>query len=94
MPLHLIPESTTSILSPFYINELSVIEAVSKSIPAGWFLYVKEHQAMLGERSLSFYKAINKLPNVKMVQLNYYNESKPWITEIPRCSNNFWYICL
>lgn len=71
MPLHLIPESTTSILSPFYINELSVIEAVSKSIPAGWFLYVKEHQAMLGERSLSFYKTINKLPNVKMVQLNY-----------------------
>lgn len=81
MPLHLIPESTTSILSPFYINELSVIEAVSKSIPAGWFLYVKEHQAMLGERSLSFYKAINKLPNVKMVQLNYYNDPKPWITK-------------
>ena len=35
MPLHLIPESTTSILTPFYVNELSVIEAVSKSLP-GW----------------------------------------------------------
>ena len=45
MPLHLIPESTTSILTPFYVNELSVIEAVSKSLPAGWMLYVKEHQA-------------------------------------------------
>lgn len=81
MPLHLIPESTTSILTPFYINELSVIEAVSKSLPAGWVLYVKEHQAMLGERSMEFYKAVNRLPNAKMVQLNYYNDPKPWITK-------------
>ena len=81
MPLHLIPESTTSILTPFYVNELSVIEAVSKSLPAGWMLYVKEHQAMIGERSIEFYKAVNRLPNAKMVQLNYYNDPKPWITK-------------
>lgn len=65
MPLHLIPESSTFTLAPIYINELSIIEAVSKSLPTGWWLYVKEHQAMLGERGEFFYKAVNKLPNVK-----------------------------
>ncbi len=80
MPLHLIPESTTATLSPMYINELTLIEAVSKSLPAGWWLYVKEHQSMLGERGLEFYKAVKKLPNVRLVQINYYTDPKPWIT--------------
>lgn len=79
MPLHLIPESTTFTLSPFYVNELSIIEAISKSLPAGWKLYVKEHQAMVGERSLKFYRDVNRLPNVQMVQMNYYRDPKPWI---------------
>ena len=79
MPLHLIPESTTFVKAPFYINELNIIEQVSKSLPIGWKLYVKEHQSMLGERSLSFYKKVRKNPNVKLVQINYYNDPKPWI---------------
>ena len=79
MPLHLIPESTTFVKAPFYINELHIIEQVSKSLPIGWKLYVKEHQAMLGERSYDFYKRVKKFPNVKLVQLNYYKDPKPWI---------------
>ena len=81
MPLHLIPESTTFTLSPLYINELSIIEAVSKSLPAGWWLYVKEHQAMVGERSVDFYEKANRIPNVRMVQLNFYKDPKPWIVK-------------
>ena len=79
MPLHLIPESTTFVKAPFYINELNIIEQVSKSLPIGWKLYVKEHQAMLGERSFDFYKNVKKFPNVKLVQFNYYDDPKPWI---------------
>lgn len=79
MPLHLIPESSTFTVSPMYVNELTIIEAVSKSLPAGWWLYVKEHQAMVGERGVDFYERANQLPNVKMVQLNYYRDPKPWI---------------
>lgn len=81
MPLHLIPESTTFSVSPMYVNELTIIEAVSKSLPAGWWLYVKEHQAMVGERGVEFYEKVNKLPNVKMVQLNFYHDPKPWISK-------------
>ncbi len=80
MPLHLIPESTTFSISPMYVNEFDIIAAVSKSLPAGWWLYVKEHQAMVGERGTDFYEKVNKLPNVRMVQLNYYQDPKPWIT--------------
>lgn len=79
MPLHLIPESSTLVGAPFFINELTIIEAVSKSLPAGVYLYVKEHQSMLGERAFSFYKKIKELPNVKLVQMNYYTDPKPWI---------------
>lgn len=79
MPLHLIPESSTFVKAPYYINELSVIEAVSKSLPIGWYLYVKEHQSMVGERGTDFYIRASKFPNVKLVQLNYYKDPKPWI---------------
>lgn len=79
MPLHMIPEATTFIKAPFYINELALIEEVSKSLPIGWYLYVKEHQSMVGERSFEFYRRVKKIPNVRLVQLNYYKDPKPWI---------------
>jgi hypothetical protein len=79
MPLHLIPESTTFVKAPFFINELFIIEQVSKSLPIGWKLYVKEHQSMVGERSFSFYRRIKKIPNVRLVKFNYYDDPKPWI---------------
>lgn len=81
MPLHLIPESTTFSISPLYVNELTIIEAVSKCLPAGWWLYVKEHQALVGERGTDFYEKVNRLPNVRMVKLNYYHDPKPWISK-------------
>lgn len=79
MPLHLIPESSTFVHAPYYINEIFLIEQISKSLPLGLKLYVKEHQAMLGERPLSFYKKVNSLSNVKLMQVNYYKDPKPWI---------------
>jgi len=79
MPLHLIPESTTFVKAPFYVNELFLIEQISKSLPIGWKLYVKEHQAMIGERRFDFYRRIRKIHNVRLVQFNYYKDPKPWI---------------
>lgn len=79
-PMHLIPESTTLIKSPFYPNELAVIEAVSKSLPIGWKLYVKEHGAMVGERPLHFYRKLKLHTNIRLVDLSFYDDPKPWIT--------------
>lgn len=80
MPLHLIPESTTFVKSPLYVDELSIIKAISKTLPIGWKLYVKEHQAMIGERPIKFYKEILRLYNVKIMKINHYRDPKPWIT--------------
>jgi hypothetical protein len=44
-------------------------------------LYVKEHQAMIGERSLEFYNRINLIPNVRLVQFNFYDDPKLWIEQ-------------
>ena len=79
LPLHLIPESTTFVKSPMYINEISIIEAISKTLPISWKLYVKEHPMMIGERNLEFYKKVNRLHNVKLVKPNYYDNPKLWI---------------
>ena len=79
MPLHLIPESSVFVKASYYVDECNLIEQVSKSLPIGWKLYVKEHQAMLGERALSFYKKVAQLHNVRVVQVNYYKDPKPWI---------------
>lgn len=79
MPLHKVPESSTYIKSPMYVNESIIIEAISKLLPIDWVLYVKEHQDMLGEREIQFYKKIKKIQNVRLVKLNYYKDPKPWI---------------
>ena len=62
-----------------FINELSLIEAISKSLPVSWKLYVKEHPNMVGHRSFDFYKNAIKFHNVKLVNLDTYIDSKPWI---------------
>jgi hypothetical protein len=79
LPLHVIPESSTSVKAPMYLNEINIIEAVSKSVPIDWKLYIKEHPAMIGQRKLKFYKKISKLQNVKLVKINFYEDSKSWI---------------
>ena len=81
MPLHLIPESTVFVKASYYVDECNLIEQVSKSLPVGWKLYVKEHQAMLGERGVQFYKKVKELHNVRLVQVNYYHDPKPWIAK-------------
>ena len=79
MPLHLIPESSVFVKASYYVDELNLIEQVSKALPLNWKLYVKEHQAMLGERDPEFYKKAGEIANVRVVRVNYYKDPKPWI---------------
>lgn len=78
-PLHLIPESSTLIKAPFYPNEKQIIESVSKVLPLGYSLIIKEHGAMIGERPLSFYRDLNRLSNVKCARLDCFTDPKEWI---------------
>lgn len=68
-PLHIEPERTLSVAAPFYTNQLEIITHISKSLPVGYKLYVKEHpvQKVRGWRTIDFYKKILELPNVNLV---------------------------
>ena len=68
-PLHVQPERNVDIVAPFYANQLEVISNISKALPVGHKLYVKEHHSMNLRhwRNISYYKEIIDLPNVKLI---------------------------
>ncbi|MGC9328152.1 MAG: hypothetical protein ACP5I1_11000, partial [Candidatus Hinthialibacter sp.] len=66
-PLHVNPEASTMILSPMHVNQIHIIESISKSIPLSWNLLVKEHFPMIGLRPDGFYEQIQKMPGVYLI---------------------------
>ncbi len=66
-PLQVQPERSTLILAPFYCDQLAVIENISKSLPAGYRLYVKDHPIFLGRRPLSEYRRLRSIYNVRLL---------------------------
>jgi len=68
-PLHINPEYSTQFLGTMWLDQITVIEALAKSIPADWLVYVKEHPATLQNRvrPVGFYEKIKRLPNVKLI---------------------------
>lgn len=65
--LHVDPEASTMIISPYQTNQYAVIEAIAKSKPFDHILIVKEHLTMIGRRPKGYYDKINALPGVYMV---------------------------
>src|SRR5579875_288305 len=66
-PLHVQPEFTTDVRAPFFTNQIALVEHISKSVPAGFKVLVKEHPGMKGERILSDYRALRRLNNVRLL---------------------------
>jgi len=66
-PLHLQPEASTLVLGPDYVNQLETIKAISRRLPLGEYLYVKEHPAAYGMHSHKMYQEIQQLFNVKLI---------------------------
>ncbi|MDD5005760.1 MAG: hypothetical protein PHS93_04575 [Candidatus Omnitrophica bacterium] len=71
------PENSTSPRGGVFVNQFLMVDLLSKSIPEGWCLYVKEHlnqfaQYTAGDRfrSFDFYNDIASLPNVKLIPLS------------------------
>ena len=68
-PLHQEQERVLLIGAPFYTHQFEVIQHISKSLPIGYKLYVKDHPVMdvRGWRSVSEMKKIMSLYNVKLL---------------------------
>jgi hypothetical protein len=71
-PLQSEPESLIAIKSPFYLDAVTLVENIAKSIPIDSILYVKEHpiQKIKLWRSVDVYQRIIDIPNVKLIHPN------------------------
>lgn len=65
-PLHVMPESSTLTLSNIY-HEDDIIRHISNYLPVGTLLVVKENPGMIGIRRTSYYKQLNKLGNIVLL---------------------------
>jgi hypothetical protein len=93
--LHMQPEYTTSVITPFFTDQIALIRNIARSLPIDYFLYVKEHPSMgiYGYwREISYYKKILEIPNVRLIHpdvdsLSIYKNSDIIITINGSASN-------
>ena len=68
-PLHTEPETALLQLSPEYFYQLSAIAALSRDLPAGVMLAVKETYEAIGRRPADFYDQIREFKNVVLLDM-------------------------
>ena len=66
-PLHVQPEASTLVQAPYYLDQVTLIDDVARSLPVGYRLYVKEHPASRGRRPLGFYERIKAILGVHLL---------------------------
>lgn len=66
-PLQMTPESSINTLESYFIDQLKLIDLIRLNMPHNYFLIVKEHPVMIGERKSDFYSKINKKSGVILV---------------------------
>lgn len=66
-PLHVEPETALQGLSPEYFYQLSAIAAISRDLPAGAVLGVKEAFGAVGRRPADFHRQIAEFKNVVLI---------------------------
>ncbi len=65
--LSVTPEASTCVVAPNLADQLIVISALARSLPAGWKLVIKDHLPMCGRRTRAFYDQATQYQNVMMV---------------------------
>ncbi|MFA4941297.1 MAG: hypothetical protein WC582_01705 [Patescibacteria group bacterium] len=73
-PLQFTPEGSADLRSPLYNNQLELARQIAMSLPGDYTLVVKEHPAMVGLRSPSYYEKISRTLNVKLVDYRISSE--------------------
>lgn len=66
-PLHVEHDAQILVRAPQFFNQLRLIKNISRALPAGYTLYVKEHPNNVGGMTIKKLKKIKQLPNVKLV---------------------------
>jgi hypothetical protein len=66
-PIHFQPEASTLVQAPYYLDQEALIEDISKSLPVGYRLYVKEHISNRGRRPQAFYRRLRETFGVRLL---------------------------
>lgn len=67
-PFHLEPEAVVLYLGDgIYKNQTKLIENIAASLPAGYFLYVKDHPHEYAYRDAIDYKRLMSVPNIRLL---------------------------
>ncbi|MBW1616783.1 MAG: hypothetical protein JRJ49_09685 [Deltaproteobacteria bacterium] len=61
------PEASINTLEPYFVKQERVIDLLLLNMPSNFYLLVKEHYVMEGERQASFYKKMRVKPGVLLV---------------------------
>jgi len=72
-PLQRVPEAAMLSRAPAYLNQQGLIQAISASLPAGYMLVVKDHPRCKGIHPPRFYKGMNDLENVVVLESSFSN---------------------
>jgi hypothetical protein len=65
--LHKQPEASIDVIGRYYEDQFTNIQNLWRILPEPWLLVVKEHTNAIGDRPLSFYKRLQELRNVVIV---------------------------
>ncbi|MFO0793857.1 MAG: hypothetical protein U0586_07320 [Candidatus Brocadiaceae bacterium] len=69
-PLQYTPETSINTPAPYFVDQLRAIDLILTSMPSDYYLVIKEHPAMKGERPVSFYRALKKKANVLLADFS------------------------
>jgi hypothetical protein len=68
-PMHLEPEAVVLYHGHgLYRNQVKLVENIAAQLPPGALLYVKDHPHDFGYRSADDYKALQKVPNIRLIR--------------------------
>lgn len=65
--LHTQPESSIDVAGSFFSDQIALITIIARSLPVTHELYVKVHPTDVDGKPLSFYKKINQIPGVRLI---------------------------
>ena len=66
-PLHMEPEATILMYSPWLRDQIEMCRLISQSLPSNILLFVKENPKMIGLRKKDFYQRLKELPNIRLI---------------------------
>lgn len=66
--LHKQPESSIDVLGRFYEDQLKMIQVLHRCLPPQCKLVVKEHSNAIGDRSFLFYKKLQRMADVVLIE--------------------------